>query len=65
MAVERESVVIPSAARELALEVWDILVTSRAQPSFVRFFTSFRMPCAVCLDAPVKGAVVLTELPQE
>ena len=36
MALERESVVIPSAARDLALEVWDILVSSRAQSSFVR-----------------------------
>ncbi len=62
---QRESVVIPSAARDLALEVWDILVRSSAQSSFVRSFTSFRMTCAVFLDTACKGAIVLTELAQE
>src|SRR5438874_2722418 len=54
VAEERESVVIPSAARDLALEVSDILVSSSAQSSFVRSFTSFRMTCAVCLDRACK-----------
>ena len=65
MAVERESAVIPSGARDLALEVWDILVNSPAQSPFVRSFTSFRMTRAVCLTVRIKGAVVLTELPQQ
>jgi hypothetical protein len=50
MAVGRESVVIPNGATDLALEVWDILVSSRAQSPFVRSFPSFRMIRAVCLD---------------
>jgi len=43
MAVQRESVVIPSAARDLALEVWNIQVGLRAQSSLARSFTWFRM----------------------
>jgi hypothetical protein len=65
MAVERESYVIPSAARDLALEVWDILVSSSAQSSFVRSFTSFRMTCAVFLDRACKRRSCFMELPQE
>jgi hypothetical protein len=59
MAVERESYVIPSATRDLALEVWP------AQSSFVRSFTSFRMTCAVFLDRACKRRGCFMKLPQE
>jgi hypothetical protein len=45
----RESIVIPSAARDLALEVWDIQVSSRAKSQFARSFTSLRMTARWCV----------------